>query len=126
MSEEVVKLVRKKNTYKRKDKIKQVVDFIVKDLQSGEHTDKNDVGTIQRCCELIENLIKKKHGINKFDILIRVLTICCKLQPADHEQLKNTVEFLLASKVIKKVKTKAKVYSYVRKCIISNFFFREH
>lgn len=123
--EQVVVLVKKKHTYKRMEKIKQIIDYIVRDLHKSDRISSNDIGTVQRCCELIENMVKKKDKIDKFDVAVKVLTIVCNLQAGEIPQLRNTVQFLLDSKAIKKVKLYRQIYSYARKVFVSNFLFRE-
>lgn len=122
---EVVSLVKKKHTFKRVEKIKQITNFIVKDLQKLEVIRINDIGTVQRCCELIENMVKKKDKIDKFEVICKVFTILCNLQQSEIPNLKNTVQFLLDSKSIRKVRFYRKIYSYARKVFVSNFLFRE-
>ena len=122
----VIELVKKKHTFKRKEKVKQIINYIVKDLQKNETINKNDLGAIRRCCELIENMVKKKDKIDKFDIVVKVFTILCAYPVAEIPILKNNVQELLDNKAIKKVKNITKVYSYIRRVIVSNFFFHEY
>lgn len=122
----VVELVKKKHSDKRQAKVKQIVNYIVKDLQKNDIITKNDLGAIIRCCELIENMCKHSDKINKLEIVYKVFSIVCAYPPAEHHILKNIVQELLDRNAIKKVKYSYQVYSYVKKVIVSNFFFYEH
>lgn len=48
------------------------------------------------------------------------------LQPAEIDIIKNVVQFVLDAKLIHKVRMSVKVYSYVRKVVINNFFFAKY
>ena len=122
----VVKLVKKKNTFKRNQKVNQIVQFIVADLKKNNNVIiKNDLGAIKRCCEIIENAVKKKDNIDKFDIVVKVFQIVCNYALDEIPLLKNIVQELLDSRAIKKVKNSYRFYNYCRQVIISNFFFDE-
>jgi hypothetical protein len=119
--------IKENKTYKSSVKRAEIIRKIVTDLQrAGGKIDKNDQGVICRACILIENLVKKKYHLVKFDILIDILkeVTGVNLTPADVEVIRRVVQFCLDSKLVKKVGVSVRVFSYVRNVFIHNFLFR--
>ena len=111
----------------KRERIKQnIIDIVRFEIDKNPNRHKNDISCIIRACELIENLVKKKYNIDKFDIILKVFNaLFGVLQPADIEQLKKAVDAVLACKLIKKVCYRKNIYSYIKKVFIHNFLFRE-
>lgn len=103
-----------------------IINIIVKDLQRNPDRSKTDVSCIIRCCQLIENLVKKKYKLDKFEILFRVFeNLFGQLSGPEREFLQKTVQSILADKRIKKVGIPKEIYSYAKKVFIHNFLFRD-
>jgi len=119
-------LVKKQHTFKKDVKLKQTVDFIVADVSQNPKRSKNDVGCIARVCTLIENIIKKKDNIDKFEVVKQVFNILFgNLTQPEIDQLKNIVQFLLDSDMISKLPYSTLITSYLKKVISNNFLFRD-
>jgi hypothetical protein len=124
----VVDYISHKNSTKKNMKSQQLVDFIVSDLKQIPNilTLKNDLETILRICKIIENVVLKKDGINKIDIIIKVFSLIFnngnELPPNDTLTLKSHVTFLLNTGDITKIKNVKKITKYVYNFISANFF----
>jgi len=118
--------VKENRTSKREKKKQQIINYIVEDLKKNPILSKNDVASVSRACQLIENMVKKKDKIDKLELVISIFSkIFMHLQPAEVDVIKNVVQFVLDSKLIHKVRMSVKVYSYVRKVVINNCLFRD-
>jgi len=118
--------VKENRTSKREKKKQQIINYIVEDLKKNPILSKNDVASVSRACQLIENMVKKKDKIDKLELVISIFNkIFMHLQPAEVDVIKNVVQFVLDSKLIHKVRMSVKVYSYVRKVVINNCLFRD-
>lgn len=119
--------VKENRTSKREKKKQQIINYIVEDLKKNPILSKNDVASVARTCQLIENMVKKKDKIDKMEIVVSIFNkIFQHLQPSEIDVIKACVQFVLDSKLIRKVGLSVKVYSYFRKVIFNNFFFREN
>lgn len=118
--------VKENRTSKREKKKEQIINYIVSDLKGNPVLSKNDVASIARACQLIENMVKKKDKIDKLELVVTIFSkIFVGLQPQEIDVIKGAVQFVLDSKLIRKVTTYVKLYSYVRKVIINNCLFRD-
>lgn len=118
--------VKENKTSKREKKKQQIINYVVEDLKKNPILSKNDVASVARACQLVENTVKKKDKINKLELVVLIFSkIFTHLQPAEIDIIKACVQFVLDSKLIRKVGLSVKVYSYVRKVVINNFFFRD-
>lgn len=118
--------VKENKAFKKERKKQQIIDSVVTDLKKNPARSKTDISCIVRCCSLIENLVKKKYKIDKFDIVIKVFTVLFgALTEVDTKQLAKSVESILDCKLIKKVGIPKEIYSYAKKVFINNFLFRD-
>lgn len=123
----VIANVKENKTSKREKKKQQIITYVMKDLQDNPILSKNDVASIARACQLIENLVKKKDKIDKLELVLTIFNkIFQHLQPVEIDAIKSGVQFVLDSKLIKKVSTYRHVYSYARKVVINNCLFRDN
>lgn len=117
-------LINKKHGFKKDVKIKQMLDFINKDINKNPKRTKSDINIVLRVCNLVENIVDKKDKIDKLDIVIEAFKlIFASMTPQEIESLKNTVQFLLDSNLVKKINSRKRVYNYCSKVIQSNLFF---
>ena len=122
----VLENVKENKTSKREKKKEQIINYVVDDLKKNPHLNKSDVASVSRCCQLVENMVKKKDKIDKLELVVMIFNkIFQHLQPAEIDIIKNVVQFVLDSKLIHKVKMYVKVYSWVKKVVINNCLFRE-
>jgi hypothetical protein len=118
--------VKENKAFRKQRKRKEIIDIIVNELKKNPNRSKNDVSCIIRCCDLIENLVKKKYKMDKFDILLNVFIILFgAIQGTELEVLKNAVEAVLDCKLIKKVPRYRELYSYAKNVFSHNFLFRD-
>lgn len=118
--------VKENKTSKREKKKTQIVQYVVDDLKSNPNLSKNDVASVARACQLIENTVKKKDKIDKLELVIQIFTTMFQhLQPVEVDIIKAIVQFVLDSKLINKVSKFVEIYSYVRKVVINNCLFRD-
>lgn len=118
--------VKENKTSKREKKKDQIVQYIVRDVKQIPNLCKTNIAWIQRACELIENMVKKKDKIDKWDIIVNVFHVLFpNMPPMDIDLLREMVCHLLDNKLIKKVATSVKLYSFMRKVVISNCLFRQ-
>ena len=118
--------VKENRTSKRHKKKEQIINYIVNDLKQNPILSKNDVASVSRACQLIENMVKRKDKIDKMELVVSIFNkIFQHLQPSEIDVIKACVQFVLDSKLIRKVGLYVKVYSYARKVILNNFFFRD-
>lgn len=118
--------VKENKAFKKGRKMQQIVDIIVRELKKNPNREKHDVSCIMRCCELIENLVKKKYHMDKFDIVVKVFTtLFGVLAGPEVELLKKTVDAILDCKLIKKVALSKSVISYLKRVFTHNFLFRD-
>jgi len=118
--------LKENKTSKRDRKKEQIVAFVVKDLKNNPNLSRTDFACIAQACQLIENFVKKKDKIDKFDLVVRAFCLLFPgLQPAEIEILRRLVQTVLDSKLVKKIGKHIEFYSYVKKVFISNFLFRD-
>lgn len=118
--------VKENRTSKREKKKEQIINYIVSDLKGNPVLSKNDVASVARACQLIENMVKKKDKIDKLELVVTIFSkIFVGIQPHEIDVIKGIIQFVLDSKLIRKVSTYVKVYSYMRKVIINNCLFRD-
>ena len=118
--------VKENRTSKREKKKNQIINYIVDDLKKNPILSKNDVASVSRACQLVENMVKKKDKIDKLELIVSIFNkIFMHLQPAEIEVIKSCVQFVLDSKLIHKVRLYVKVYSYVRRVVVNNCLFRD-
>jgi hypothetical protein len=123
---QTLQCVKENPTSKREKKKRQIINYIVEDLQKNPILSKNDVASVARACQLVENMVKKKDKIDKLDLVVSIFNkIFQHLQPAEIDVIKACVQFVLDSKLIHKVKLSVQVYSYLRKVVIHNCLFRD-
>lgn len=116
-------IVKRPNQFKRDVKFRQVVEYVVRDIKQNPKLNKQDNSVLIRICNLIENSIKKKDNINKFDLLIEIYrALFNDLQQVDIDVLKGNVQNLIDLKIIKKVSNKKIVYNYFADALINYFF----
>lgn len=82
---------------------------------------KTDLEYLKIVCRYVENLIFKKDGVLKLDIVVGVFIKLFSITAAEVIILKNQIEFLLNNGRIKKIKVLKKVINFVNKNI-KNFF----
>lgn len=117
-------LVDVKKGFKRDLKAKQILDFVVQDINKNPKKAKLCNNCILRVIGLIENCVEKKDGINKLDLAIDIMkAIFGAYQPVELDSLKSTIQFLLDNKLVKKIKYRKRVCNYFSKVVNSNFFF---
>ena len=61
-----VENVRENKTSKREKRKAQIVNYVVKDVRKLPNLSKFSLTWIQRACDLIENIVKKKNKIDKW------------------------------------------------------------
>lgn len=116
-------IVKRPNQFKRDVKFKQVVEYVVKDIKQNPKLNKQDNSVLIRICNLIENSIKKKDNINKFDLLVEIYrALFNDLQQVEIDVLKGNVQNLIDLKIIKKVSNKKIIYNYFADAFINYFF----
>ena len=117
--------IKENKSSKREKKKDQIVNYVVNDVKKIPNLNKVNLAWIQRACELIENMVKKKDKIDKWSIMVKIFnTLFAGASPTDMDVLKSHVEHMLDNKLIKKVARHIMAYSFVRKVFISNFLFR--
>lgn len=117
--------VKQNKTFKSAVKKNDIVKVIVADLRRSGVISKTDQGLICRACNLIENLVSKKDHIDKFDLLVDVYKdLLGPLAQADIDAMKKIVQFCIDSKMVHKVSSLVKLFTYCRNVFIHNFLFR--
>jgi hypothetical protein len=120
-----VENVKENKTSKREKKKAQIVSYIVNDIKKIPNISKTSICWIQRTCDLIENMVKKKDKIDKWLLIVKVFQLLFpNNSPADLDALKEIIQHLMDNKLIKKVTKHVKLFSYMKKVIVSNFLFR--
>jgi hypothetical protein len=101
----------------------KAVDFIASELSkiSTEPKYKNDLEYLKIACTFVENIIKKKYGLDKLEIIVAVFTKLFNLKDSEIEILKTSVRFLVDNKRIKKIKFIKRIENYIR-TNVRNFF----
>ena len=123
---QTLSIVKDNATSKREKKKSQVIAYIVADLKMIPTISKNSITCVHRACVLIENMVRKKDKIDKFDLIVKIFTaLFPAILPAEIELIREIVTHLLDNKLIFKVARSLKVYSYVKKIMVSNLLFRE-
>lgn len=123
----ILSQVKQKGVFRSDVERKKIVDYIVEDLKTNPKVCKGHLPSIERACDLIENAVKKKYGIDKFEVITEVFkTLFPDFHAQDIESLKSIVSVLLQSgKLIKTVSLRKKSFSYAKNVFVSNFLFRE-
>jgi len=118
--------VKENRTSKRAKKKNQIIQFVVDDLKGNPNLSKSDVACVSRACQLVENMVKKKDKIDKLELVILIFTqIFQHLQPVEIDAIKAIVQFVLDSKLIRKVSKFVELYSYARKVVVNNCLFQD-
>jgi hypothetical protein len=118
--------VKQNRAFKKGTVKNDIVNIIVKELQKNPDRSKTEVSCIIRCCNLIENLVKKKYKLDKFDIVVQVFTnLFGGLNPTELDQLRKSVQTVLDDKLIKKIPKRIEVYNYAKRVFAHNFLFRD-
>ena len=120
-----MELVKQNKGYKKDLKRKELTLIISDELRKHPNLSTDDMAIINYVCNLIEELVKKKYGIDKFQLLVDIFKTVLNKDITNLDKLKISVQFLIDNRLIKNVKVKQKVYSYVKNIIISNFLFRD-
>lgn len=108
-----ISLVKRKHGFKRGVRIKQIVDYIVSDLRQFPNLVVSNLEILSRACNLIENCIRKKDGIGKFEVLVDVYKILfVGISQVEFDLLKNQVQSLIDNKVIKKIPFSKRMIKY--------------
>lgn len=108
-----VSLVKRKHGFKRGVRIKQIVDYIVNDLRQFPNLVISNLEILSRACNLIENSIRKKDGVGKFEVLVDVYKILfVGIAQHDFDLLKSQVQSLLDNKVIKRIPYSKRIIKY--------------
>ena len=71
---------------------------------------KLDTEFISYTCNIVENIVKKKHGINKKELVINSFSKLFNITPKEQLIIENIVDFLWNNKRIKKIK-KLSIYT---------------
>lgn len=117
--------VKENKAYRNKRKKEEVVKILIKELNKISTRSKTDLSCIRRCCQLIENLVKKKYKLDKFMILVEALTgVFGVLAAPEIEQIRKMVQDIIDDKLVAKIPMYKEFVSYAKKVFQHNFLFR--
>ena len=113
-------------TVRRLLKVAQLVRFIVEQVRPlvVAGLTHSDLALLQRICQIIENCVKKKDLINKFDVLVQVLNMLfVNMIGVDViANVKKTVQSLLDSKQVKKLAGRYQLLNSIKNLVKDNIF----
>jgi len=113
-------------TVRRLLKVAQLVSYIVEQVKPlvVAGLTHSDVALLHRICQIIENFVKKKDLINKFDVLVQVLNILFvnMIGVEVIANVKKTVQSLLDSKQVKKLSGRYQLLNSLKNLVKDNIF----
>ena len=109
-------LVPLKNSLKQSAKFQTISDKIVENLKVIPELDshKHSVELVQYVCNLIELYVKGKYKINKENLLIFTLNRLISLNEEDTLFIKQTIQYLLDNKLVKKATVLKKGFEFAK------------
>jgi arginine deiminase len=77
---------------------------------------KNDMELLTYICNLVENLVSKKSGIDKIALILEIFSkLFADITPSEIQQIESNIEYLINNKKIKKIP----VITYIGKSVFS-------
>lgn len=107
----------------KRDKIKDAIKARVSSISQFQQLKKNnsiDNELVNLVCNCVENLVKKKYGIDKKSLVIEIIEeIFCGLNQSEKDNLGNTIQFLFDNQLINVVpivqKAKYIAWSWIKR-----------
>ena len=112
-------LVPLKNSLKQSAKFQSISDKIVENLKVIPEIDthKHSIELVQHVCSLIELYVKHKYKINKENLFIFTLNRLISLNEEDTLFIKQTIQYLLDNKLVKKATVSLKLFEFAKEFV---------
>jgi len=117
----MAELVIPKNSLHQSVKFQEISDKVLARLKTIPEIDsqKHSLELVEFICNLIEALVKKKHKLNKENLLLYTLKRATDLNEDDIALIKEAIQYLHENKLIKKISNFSYIGSYIKKAIKS-------